>query len=304
MKVCVIIPALNEEQFIGDLIDSINLNSYKEKEIIVVDDGSTDNTVEIAKSKGAKVFVNSPGRRGPSFGRNFAAKKTNAEILCILDADFFIPDQNFIEKSVKAFDDKTVAVYTSYTTIQDTLLEKIVTKKQGISFEPRFIRRSAFLELNGFPLIGFGEDQIFLYRLKKYIKERNLKEKIVKDAFFSGHGVHTLKEMYKQALWYGKTSVPFIKLVPKELKFRQLISVYLRPFYFLSFVLSILSFYFVPLIIFSIPFFLIFLMIIFSSIKLRNIFVLGKTFTFLIFGLGMLHGLLLFISGLDRKMGH
>ncbi len=304
MKVCLIIPTLNEEEFIGKLIDSINSNSYKDKEIIVVDDGSTDKTVEIATSKGAKVFINSPGRRGPSFGWNFAAKKTGAEILCILGADFFISDKDFIKKSMHAFDEKTVAVYTAYTTIQDTLIEKIVTKKSGLSMEPRFVRKKTFLELDGFPLIGFGEDQIFLYKLKKYVKEKNLKEKTINNAFFSGHGVHTLREMYKQALWYGKTSLSFIKLVPKQHKLSQLISVYSRMIYFLSFIFSVLSFYFVPLIVFAVPFFLIYLKIVYETVKTRNIFVLGKTFTFLVFGLGMLHGSLLFISGLDRKTGH
>ena len=304
MKVCVIIPTLNEEEFIGKLIDSINSNSFKEKEIIVVDDGSTDKTVEIAKQKGAKVFVNSPARRGPSFGWNFASKKTDAEILCILGADFFISDKDFIKKAVQAFDETTVAVYTAYTTIQDTLIEKIVTKKQGISFEPRFVRKDVFLKLGGFPLIGFGEDQIFSYKLKKYIKENNLKEKTVKDAFFSGHGVHSLSEMYKQAVWYGKTSVPFIKLVPKEFRVQQLISVFLRPIYFLSFLFSVFSIYFFPLIIFAVPFFLVYLKIVFESIKSKNFFVLGKTFTFLFFGLGMLHGIFLYLTGLDRKTGH
>ncbi|MFH1456739.1 MAG: glycosyltransferase [Patescibacteria group bacterium] len=303
MKVCVIIPALNEEKFIGKLINSINSNSHKEKEVIVVDDGSTDKTVEIARTKGAKVFINSPTRRGPSFGRNLGAKKTNAEILCFLDADCFIEDKNFIKKAVKIFDENTVAVKTSYNTIQDKFIEKIVTKKQGISMEPKFIRRTVFLELGGFPLIGFGEDQIFVYKLKKYIKENNLEEKIVKEIYFSGHGVHTIFEMYKQAKWYGKTSIPFIKMVPKEFKAKQLISVYLRPFYFLSFFSLIFSLYFLPLVIFVVPFSVIFFSIIFKAIKTKNAFVLGKAFTFLFFGLGMIHGLVIYLFGIDRKFG-
>jgi len=304
MKVCVIIPTLNEEEFIGRLIDSLNSDNFPDKEIIVVDDGSVDRTVKIAEQKGARVFVNSPGRRGPSFGWNFAAKKTDAEILCILGADFFVQDRDFIKKAVLAFDEKTAAVCTSYTTMQETLVEKIVTKKTGISFEPRFIRKDVFLALGGFPLIGFGEDQIFSYKLKKYIKENNLNEKTAENAFFSGHGVHTLREMYRQALWYGKTSIPFMKLVPKEFMLKQLISVYLRPFYFLSFAFSVLSVYFFPLALFMIPFFMVYLKIAFESLKEKNVFVLGKTFTFLVFGLGMLHGLFLFLSGIDRKTGH
>ncbi len=303
MKVCVIIPALNEEKFIGRLIDSINSNSYKEKEVIVVDDGSTDKTVEIAKEKGAKVFVNFPGRRGPSFGRNLGAKKTNAEILCFLDADCLIEDKDFIKKAVKVFDENTAAVKTSYNTIQDKFVEKIVTKKNGISMEPKFISREVFLKIGGFPLIGLGEDQILVYKLNKYIKENNLKQKVVQESYFSGHGVHSLFEMYKQAKWYGKTSIPFIKMVPKEFKFRQLISVYLRLLYFLSFFFSVFSLYFFPLVIFVIPFFVIFFSIIFKAIKTKNAFVLGKTFTFLLFGLGMIHGLMIYLFGIDRKFG-
>jgi len=303
MKVSVIIPALNEEEFIGELIDSINSNSFKEKEVIVVDDGSTDRTVEIAKEKGAKVFINFPKRQGPSFGRNFGAEKAKSEILCFLDADCIIQDKDFIKICVESFDEETVSVRTSYKTIQDRFVEKIVTKSTGISMEPKFIRRTVFLELGGFPLIGFGEDQIFVYRLKKYLKEKNLKEKIVKNAFFAGHGVHSLPEMYIQAVWYGKTSIPFMKLVPEEFKLKQVIFVYLRPFYFISFLFSVLSFYFLPLAVFSLPFFLIFFGIAFKTVKDRNMFILGKTFSFLFFGLGMIHGLMLYLFGLNRKSG-
>ena len=135
------------------------------------------------------------------------------------------------------------------------------------------------------------------------IKEKKLKQKIVKQAFFSGHGVHSLSEMYKQSLWYGKTSISFIKLVPSEFKLKQLLFVYLRPFYFLSFLFSVLSPYFFPLIIFLVPFILIYLKLVFNSIKTKNIFVLGKTFTFLLFGLGMLNGLFLYLFRMDKKKG-
>jgi len=304
MKVCIIIPALNEEEFIGELIDSINLNSYKEKEIIVVDDGSDDKTVEIAKQKGAKVFVNSPGRMGPAFGFNFAAKKTDAEILCAVDADFYFSDKNFIKKAVDVFDEKTVAVYTSYKVFQDTLIEKICSNKQGISTDPLFIRRDVFLELGGYPLIGFSEDHLFTIKLKEYVKKNKLKEKILKNAYFSHHAVRTLSELYVQARWYGKNTIPFIKMWPKKPRFFGLSSVFLPPVYFISFIFSIFSFYNIFFSIFFVPFFYVILLTIYQYWKSKNIFVLGQIFTFLVFGLGMLHGLLIYLFWFDGKYGY
>ena len=92
-------------------------------------------------------------------------------------------------------------------------------------------------------------------------------------------------------------------MVPKEFKFKQLISVYLRLVYFLSFFFLIFSLYFLPLVIFVVPFLVIFFGIIFKAIKTKNAFILGKTFTFLFFGLGMIHGLIIYLFGMDKKFG-
>ena len=52
MKISVIIPARNEERVIEKAIESVREQDYKNKEIIVVNDGSTDRTVERASNKG------------------------------------------------------------------------------------------------------------------------------------------------------------------------------------------------------------------------------------------------------------
>ena len=56
-RVSIVIPAFNEEQNIARIITSISKQTYKNFEVIVVDDGSTDSTVKIAKSLGVKVFA-------------------------------------------------------------------------------------------------------------------------------------------------------------------------------------------------------------------------------------------------------
>ncbi|MFH1545306.1 MAG: glycosyltransferase [archaeon] len=303
-KIAIIIPTLNEEENIGRLIDSIKNASYKNKEIIVVDDGSKDRTVETAKKKGASVILNRPKKGGPAFCRNKGARYSDAEIICFLDADSLIEDKQFFARCLKEFEDKTVvAVYTSYKTIQCTLLEKIVTLPKGISMEPKFIIASVFLKVGGFPEIGFGEDQVLVERLREYEQEKGLREKVVSDAYFSGHGVHSLSEMYKQAKWYGKTSVMFLSKIRKSL-LKQFFRVYLRPIYFLSFVGTLLSLINSLFLVFLIPFILIFLSIILDSIKKRNPYSFGRTLTFLLFGLGMIHGLIISLFAVQKGKGY
>jgi glycosyltransferase involved in cell wall biosynthesis len=83
MKSSVIIPALNEEESLGYVLASIPMDLIAE--IIVVDGGSTDNTVSIAEAAGARV-IREP-RRG--YGRACATgvEHANGEILIFLDAD-------------------------------------------------------------------------------------------------------------------------------------------------------------------------------------------------------------------------
>ena len=300
-KVCVIIPTLNEEEFIGELIDSIQKDPYENIEIIVVDDGSTDNTLAIARQKGVTILENSPGRRGPAYGWNRSSRKTDAEVLCILGADFLIEDPTYFEKCMSAFEDDTAALYTAYRTNQDTLLEKIVTKGEGISFDPRFIQKEAFLQIGGYPEIGVGEDVIFTKRLKEFAKSSGMKEKIVEDAYFSGHGVHSIKEMYRQARWYGKTSPLFMKELGGKDRLLHGLKFYSRAIYFLSFC----SLFLIPFseffLITSFPFLVILAYLLAGGIK--NKYNIGKTVLFLIFGAGMIHGLISYFSRLGKVGG-
>ena len=83
--ISVIIPAFNEEKNIARLLKSIKKQSYKRIEIIVVDDASEDNTVNISKNLVAKVFKRKHAER--SVQRNFGALKARCKFLIFLDAD-------------------------------------------------------------------------------------------------------------------------------------------------------------------------------------------------------------------------
>lgn len=85
MKVSVIIPALNEEEAIGKVINDIPKGVVQE--IIVVDNGCTDNTVEIARNHGAKVISEPRKGYGSACLAGLAAVKS-ADIIVFVDGDY------------------------------------------------------------------------------------------------------------------------------------------------------------------------------------------------------------------------
>jgi len=95
-QLSIIIPARNEEQNLPTLLNSINAQTMKPCEIIVVNDASTDRTAEVAQQPGARV-VNSPpppeGWRGKAWACHQGAQAATGELLLFLDADtWFEPD--------------------------------------------------------------------------------------------------------------------------------------------------------------------------------------------------------------------
>lgn len=95
-KVSVIIPVYNAEKYLGQCLDSICAQSLKEIEILCVDDGSSDTSLEILKeyeSRDSRIKVLSQENGGAGAARNYGLRAANGEYLSFLDADdFFEPD--------------------------------------------------------------------------------------------------------------------------------------------------------------------------------------------------------------------
>lgn len=85
MKVSVLIPAFNEENNISSTVTAL-LRTNKVHEIIVADDGSTDNTAALAKKAGATV-VKLPKNQGKGAALNVGAKYVTGDIVCLIDGD-------------------------------------------------------------------------------------------------------------------------------------------------------------------------------------------------------------------------
>lgn len=101
-KVSIIIPAYNSEKYIERSIESALCQSYKNIEVIVVDDGSLDSTLNLCnkyKKIDERLLVITKKNGGVSSARNAGIKKSTGEYIFFLDSDDYL-DTEVIEKLV------------------------------------------------------------------------------------------------------------------------------------------------------------------------------------------------------------
>lgn len=89
-KVSIVVPAYNAEKTLRYCIESIREQSYKDIEIIIVDDGSADNTLSVAKKlqqNDSRIVVESKPNGGVSSARNVGLKRATGTYVTFVDAD-------------------------------------------------------------------------------------------------------------------------------------------------------------------------------------------------------------------------
>jgi cellulose synthase/poly-beta-1,6-N-acetylglucosamine synthase-like glycosyltransferase len=214
-KVSIIIPAYNEEENIDVVLKSATqLNYPSEKlEIILIDDGSTDKTLEKAKNYPIKI-IKGP-HKGVGVSRNLGWKKSKGEIIFFLDADQRLK-KNFLKKMVKCFSDPKVAAADCQEEVENKnkLIAKfhylrtvLGIKKYSFPFA-KLCRRSILKELNGInPQYGYYDDWEFTWRIVK----KGYKIAREWDAIVYHHQPENFSEMWRQNKWAGKSIVKLFK---------------------------------------------------------------------------------------------
>lgn len=97
-EISVIIPVYNRARLIGDTIRSLLAQTLPPIEIIVVDDGSTDETVSVAERFGASVKVLKKTRNGPSAARNMGFAESRGQVIHFFDSDdIAVPNKHAIQ---------------------------------------------------------------------------------------------------------------------------------------------------------------------------------------------------------------
>lgn len=103
-QISIILPVYNVQEYLEECLDSILNQSYKDYELIIVDDGSMDNSLEIIKRYSNK-FKNfkfiSQDNKGVSEARNIALKNAEGEYILFVDSDDFL-EKEMLEKIISA----------------------------------------------------------------------------------------------------------------------------------------------------------------------------------------------------------
>ena len=207
--VSIIITTKNSENFIADCINAIKNSNYKDTEIILVDNSSTDKTVEIAKSLGAKTFIKGPER---SAQRNYGAEMSSGEIIGFLDVDMTL-SENVITECLEVFNNnKNInALYIPEKIYGKNFFNRVRSFERSfydatVIDAVRFFRREAFIKIGGFDLNLNGTEDWDIDRRIKQIGEVS----IIKSPLYH-HENHTLKQYIIKKSYYASNFDNYFK---------------------------------------------------------------------------------------------
>jgi len=131
-KVSVIIPAYNEEKVIQKTLESMIDTRYPRKEIIFVDDGSIDKTLEIAKKFKNDITILHKENGGKASALNYGLVYAKGEIIVVVDADTII-GRNSLREIVKGFEiDENVAAVAGNIKVRNRV--NWITKCQALEY--------------------------------------------------------------------------------------------------------------------------------------------------------------------------
>lgn len=201
-RVSVITPVYNGARTIARAIDSVLAQSFRDFEIIIVDDGSTDGTAKIVENYGERITLLRESHAQQAAARNLAVKESRGEYLAFLDADdSWLPDK--LARCIAALDrdHHFIMVYSNMVAIgadgADLAIEMIpppvahapsmddlLTRLWPIVPSTVVIRREAFDRAGGFSTAVAGcEDIYFWLAVREQGEFLYLPEKLVRFAY-------------------------------------------------------------------------------------------------------------------------
>lgn len=161
-KISLVIPLYNSQRTIEKTLDSIYKNTFKNFEVIIVDDSSTDSSVKLLKKYPVKLFQQK--NAGPSKARNFGVENSKSDLILFIDSDIVIPN-TVLKKIYGAFKNNNINIFSGMCDSENHYINKISDyenlylhyqfarqKKTTTSFNTSLIaiRKSLFTKFGGF----------------------------------------------------------------------------------------------------------------------------------------------------------
>lgn len=171
----VVIPVFNGAQYLAAAVESIRGGVCGEPEIIVVDDGSTDGTPEVARSLGTRVRYVRQDNQGPPAARNAGLLQARGDLLALLDADDLWPASKIDCQAPVLLENPTIDLVYGYTqhfrdattATGETVIEyadPMVIVQLGAAL----FRRRAFDAVGSFdPALRYGDDVDWMLRARE-----------------------------------------------------------------------------------------------------------------------------------------
>lgn len=222
MKISVVIPTYNEDKIIGECLKSLARQTYKDMEVIVVDDGSTDNSKFKAQNSKLQPKIKNlrlleQGHKGPGPARNLGTEDATGKILVFVDADMtFEPD--FIERlAAPIVGGKAKGTFSKEEFVSNP--QNIWSQCWGVNegWEEgrrhpknypdtqrvfRAILKREFDKVGGFSEGGYTDDWTLSEKL-------GYQAVAVPGAKFYHKNPESLTEVFQQASWIGKRKYKF-----------------------------------------------------------------------------------------------
>lgn len=211
--VSVIITSKNEGSVIGNLLVSINKQTYKKIEIILVDNHSTDETLEIAKKFGVKCYSFGPER---STQRNFGAKESRGKYLFFLDADMELTP-NVIKNCV---DVARIGNFSGVVVPEESVavnfwgkikaFERSFYSEKGdpITDAARFFLREVFFKIGGYDESITGPED---WDLPDRIREAGYRIGRCTDKIYHHEQNISLLKLFQKKFYYGLNAHKYLK---------------------------------------------------------------------------------------------
>lgn len=236
MKYSIIVPVFNRPNEVDELLQSLTIQTLKNFEIIIIEDGSTNTCKEVcdkySEELDLKYFMKE--NSGPGQSRNYGAERANGEYLIILDSDIVLPenymkaiDNEINHNNTDAFGGPDRA-HDSFTDTQKAISYSMTSffttggirggKKKLDKFYPRSfnmgIKREVYGKLNGFSNMRFGEDIDFSIRIFK----SGYKCRLFPDAWVWHKRRTDFHKFWRQVFNSGIARINLYKKYPESLK--------------------------------------------------------------------------------------